>query len=83
MARPSRCQRDSQERVGFLRGRARRSTFKMTRYIDAHKEQFGVEPIRRILEFAPATSGVEEMACSEGRTVNWGGPSRGAIADKE
>jgi hypothetical protein len=55
----------------------------MTRYIDAHKEQFGVEPICRILEFAPATSGVEEMACSEGRTVNRGGPSRGAIADKE
>jgi len=27
----------------------------MTRYIDAHKGQFGVEPICRVLQFAPAT----------------------------
>jgi putative transposase len=27
----------------------------MTRYIDAHKEKFGVEPICRVLQFAPAT----------------------------
>jgi len=27
----------------------------MTRYIDAHKEEFGVEPICRVLQFAPAT----------------------------
>ena len=27
----------------------------MTRYIDNHKEEFGVEPICRVLQFAPAT----------------------------
>lgn len=27
----------------------------MTRYIDDHKEEFGVEPICRVLQFAPAT----------------------------
>jgi len=27
----------------------------MTRYIDEHKDQFGVEPICRVLQFAPAT----------------------------
>ncbi len=27
----------------------------MTRYIDAHKDQFGVEPICRVLEIAPST----------------------------
>jgi putative transposase len=27
----------------------------MTRYIDAHKEQYGVEPICRVLEIAPST----------------------------
>ncbi len=27
----------------------------MTRYIDDHKEQFGVEPICKVLQFAPAT----------------------------
>ena len=27
----------------------------MTRYIDAHKAQYGVEPICRVLQFAPAT----------------------------
>ena len=27
----------------------------MTRYIDEHKEEFGVEPICRVLQFAPAT----------------------------
>jgi putative transposase len=26
----------------------------MTRYIDDHKEQFGIEPICRVLQFAPA-----------------------------
>jgi len=27
----------------------------MTRYIDEHKDQFGVEPICIVLQFAPAT----------------------------
>jgi putative transposase len=27
----------------------------MTRYIDAHKDQFGVEPICSVLEIAPST----------------------------
>jgi putative transposase len=27
----------------------------MTRYIDAHKAQYGVEPICRVLEIAPST----------------------------
>ncbi|MGH7903527.1 MAG: hypothetical protein ACREPA_05280 [Candidatus Dormibacteraceae bacterium] len=27
----------------------------MTRYIDEHKREFGVEPICRVLQFAPAT----------------------------
>ena len=27
----------------------------MTRYIDAHKERYGVEPICRVLEIAPST----------------------------
>ena len=48
-------QRDPQERIGFLRGGARPPIEAMTRYIDAHRDIFGVEPICQVLEVAPST----------------------------
>src|ERR1019366_10805097 len=48
-------QRDPQERLSFLRDRARRSTTEMTTYIDAQRDQYGAEPICTVLQFAPAT----------------------------
>src|SRR5262249_39111794 len=48
-------ERDPEERVGFFRGRARRPTSEMIRYIDEHREKFGVEPICQVLEIAPST----------------------------
>ena len=48
-------ERDPEERVAFLRDRARRSTTEMTTYIDAQRDRYGVEPICRVLQFAPAT----------------------------
>src|SRR5207249_741862 len=58
-------QRDPQERVGFLCGRARRPTAQVTRYIDTHRGRFGVEPICRVLEIAPSTyyAAVSRPAC--------------------
>ncbi len=41
-------QRDPQERLGFLRGGARPPTATMTRFIDAHRDTFGVEPICQV-----------------------------------
>jgi transposase len=41
--------------ASFLRGRARRPTPEMTQYIRTHRERWGVEPICRVLQFAPAT----------------------------
>ena len=48
-------QRDLEGRVDFLRDRARRSNEEVVRYIDARKGRWGVEPICRALQFAPAT----------------------------
>ena len=42
-------------RLGFLRGGARPPTATMTRYIDAHRDIFGVEPICQVLAIAPST----------------------------
>ncbi len=53
--RAAESQRDPQERLSFLRDRARRSTTEMTTYIDAQRERYGVEPICTVLQFAPAT----------------------------
>src|SRR5215472_1521898 len=47
--------RDPEERVSFLRGRARRPTSEMNCYIDQHRGEFGVEPICQVLEIAPST----------------------------
>src|SRR5690606_955041 len=41
--------------VGFLRGGARPPTEVMVAYVDAHRDEFGVEPICRTLEMAPST----------------------------
>ena len=41
--------------VDFLRDRARRSNQEIVSCIDARRERFGVEPICRVLQFAPAT----------------------------
>ncbi|MCZ6737384.1 MAG: IS3 family transposase [Actinobacteria bacterium] len=40
---------------GFLRGGARPPTAVMVNYIDAHRSEFGVEPICRVLQVAPST----------------------------
>jgi hypothetical protein len=54
-------ERDPQERVGFLRGGARPPTPVLIDYIAAHRDEFGVEPICRVLTehgcpIAPSTS---------------------------
>ena len=48
-------QRDPEGRLDFLRDRARRSNEEVVAYIDARKGRWGVEPICRTLQFAPAT----------------------------
>src|ERR671930_8263 len=48
-------QRDPAVRLGLLRGRARRPAAEVTRYIDAHRDRFGVEPICRVLQVAPSS----------------------------
>ena len=48
-------QRDPEGRVGFLRGRAGRPNEAVVAYIDSRKDRFGVQPICRALQFAPAT----------------------------
>ena len=48
-------ERDLEVGVGFLRDRARRSNQEVIAYIDAHRDRFGVEPICRVLQFAPRT----------------------------
>ena len=42
-------------RLDFLRDRARRSTEEVVRYIDSRRARWGVEPICKVLQFAPAT----------------------------
>ena len=46
---------DPQERSGFLRGGARPPTEALIRYIDEHRDSFGVEPICSALEIAEST----------------------------
>src|SRR3954447_10683774 len=48
-------ERHSEERVGFLRGGARPPLPLTIRYIDEHKDEFGVEPICKQLQVAPQT----------------------------
>ena len=52
-AAPGEC--DLEVGVGFLRGGARPPTPVMVEFIDAHRGEFGVEPICRALQFAPST----------------------------
>src|SRR3954468_7749642 len=58
-------ERDPQERVGFLRGRARPATATLVTYIDEHKHLFGVEPICQALtSFGwPIASSTYRAAC--------------------
>ena len=46
-------QRDPEERLGFLRGGARPPLAAMIRFIDEHRDAFGVEPICRTLADRP------------------------------
>src|SRR5690349_10623567 len=48
-------QRDPQGSVGFLRDRARRSNQEVVAFIDANRHRWGVEPICRVLQFAPSS----------------------------
>ena len=52
-------ERDLEDGVGFLRGGARPPTAVIVDYIDAHRDEFGVEPICRVLtarlQIAPST----------------------------
>jgi hypothetical protein len=51
----------------------------MTRYIDAHKAQYGVEPICRVLEIAPSTyyAAANRLPCTRvGHTNSCEGESR-------
>jgi len=47
--------RDPKGRLDFLRNRARRSNEAVVHYIDSRRERWGVEPICKVLQFAPAT----------------------------
>ena len=53
--RPAARERDLEGRLDFLRDRARRSNEEVVRYIDSRRERWGVEPICKALQFAPAT----------------------------
>ena len=57
-------QRDPEERLGFLRGGARPPLEAMTRYIDEHRDTFGVEPICRALAIAPSTYYAAKVAAA-------------------
>src|ERR1019366_1867730 len=46
---------DPQERRGFLRGGVRPPLTEVTRYIEAHRATFGVEPICQVLAVAPSS----------------------------
>ena len=46
---------DPQERGGFLRGGARPPLQQVSRYIEAHRATFGVEPICQVLAVAPSS----------------------------
>src|SRR5690606_23838953 len=48
-------ERDLAFGVGFLRGGARPPTEVMVDYIDQHRDEFGVEPICKVLRIAPST----------------------------
>ena len=53
--RPAARERDLEGRLDFLRDRARRSNEEVVRYIDSRRDRWGVEPICKALQFAPAT----------------------------
>jgi transposase InsO family protein len=46
---------DLEGRLDFLRDRARRSNEEVVRFIESRRDRWGVEPICRVLQFAPAT----------------------------
>ena len=48
-------QLDSEDGIGFLRGGARPPTQVIVAFIDANREEFGVEPICKVLQVAPST----------------------------
>jgi putative transposase len=48
-------ERDPEARVGFLRGGARPPTEVIVEFIDANRDEFGVEPICTVLQVAPST----------------------------
>ncbi len=48
-------QLDLEDRVSFLRGGARPPIEVIVDYIDEHRDEFGVEPICRVLQIAPST----------------------------
>jgi len=52
---PSPGQRDSEGRFDFLRDRVRRSNEEVVHYIESRKDRWGVEPICKAPQFAPAT----------------------------
>src|SRR6266853_4609481 len=62
-------QRDPEERLDFLRGGARLPAETMSAYIDAHRCQFGVEPICRTLEIAPSTYYARRVRPPSARTL--------------
>src|ERR1700733_9839140 len=48
-------ERDLEGRVGFLRAGARPAAKEVSRMIDEHRGEFGIEPICRMLQIAPST----------------------------
>ncbi len=59
-------QRDPQVGCRFFRAGARPATAEMTRYIDAYRARFGVEPICRTLQVAPSTYYAARMPAALG-----------------
>src|SRR5919204_556829 len=53
--RPAQRKRHPQGGLGFFGGGARPAPAEMTRFIDAHRDRFGVEPICQVLQVAPSS----------------------------
>src|SRR3954451_3465154 len=62
-------ERDLEERVGFLRGGARPPTAVIVKFIDAHREEHGVEPICAQLQIAPSTYYAAKTRVPSARSV--------------
>ena len=74
-------ERDPEVGVGFLRGGARPPTAVIVDYIDAHRDEFGVEPICTVLSEHGCKSPRRPTTRQDPAAVGAGAPRRGDDAD--